>query len=188
MKNVKQEAINAQGDVAGRDINKTFNLNLTEKRSKYLCSLMEKFKKERDDNIQISTIIDELTHYKTPIISENIIGLENKLRKGNREDLIDDALITKEKFTKKLLKYEAFESAQGIYAYLLAHVYYNFKMHILPLIIEKKYDNSEINIFIDEKVIEPLYSELDENVLNIFKDEINGMLYFLTGNCHIKWM
>ena len=188
MNKVKQEGINSGGDTAGRDIKKTINVNLTEKRNKYLCSLMERFKKERDGNIQVNTIIDELTHYKTPIHSERIIGLENKLKKGKREDLLDDALITKEKFTKKLLKYELFESAQEIYAILLAHVYYNFRTHIVPIIKEETYSNSEINKLIDERVIDPLFNELDENVLKIYKDEINGMIYFLTGNCHIRWI
>lgn len=187
MQKVNQEHINANGDVAGRDVNK-YNFNLIEKRNNHLCKLMEKFKKERDGDVQVSTIIEELTHYKSPADSGDIIGLEEKLKLGTRLDLLDDALITKEKFTKKLIKYELYESAQEIYATLLAHVSYSFKTYILPKIIEQKYSNAEINEMIDKKVIEPLYSELDENVLRIYKDEINGMLYFLTGNCHIKWI
>lgn len=186
MNKVKQQNITAK-NVAANDII-YYNYNIEAKKNDYLCTLMQKFKKERDENLTFDSIIDELNHYKIPPNSEKIIGLENKLKKGKREDLIEDALITKEKFTKKLLKYEHFESAQEIYAHLLAHVTYNFIMYILPKIRENKYSKSEINELIDAKVIDPLFRELNENVLKIYKDEINGMLYFLTGNCHIKWL
>ncbi|MBK8945405.1 MAG: hypothetical protein IPM32_09065 [Ignavibacteriae bacterium] len=184
MNKVTQKEINTGGHVAGRDIN---IFNESEKRASYLCKLMQKFKKERDDNILVDKIIDELMHYKEAVDRNEIIGLNEKLKRGNREDLLEDALIMKEKFAKKLLKYELFESAQEIYATLLAHVNYNFKTFILPKIQENKLSKAEINQLIDSKVIQPLFDELDENYLRIYKDEINGMLYFLTGNCHIKW-
>ena len=40
---------------------------------------------------------------------------------------------------------------------------------------------------IDDKVIKPAIFVLGENVLKLLKEDINGMIYFLTGNCHIKW-
>ena len=120
MNKVKQEGINAEGDVAGRDIDKSIHFNFTGERSEYLFVLMKKFKKERDENIQVDTIIEELTHYKTPADSDQLTSLEEKLRQGKREDLLDDALFTKEKFTKKLLKYELFESSQEIYDLLMS--------------------------------------------------------------------
>ncbi|OGU35307.1 MAG: hypothetical protein A2068_12280 [Ignavibacteria bacterium GWB2_35_6b] len=182
---VKQSNITAGGSVAGRD-NNTYN-NISQNRNLYMCELIKKFKSEQEQNKTVTEIIDELRHYKTNIDNgSKVIGLEQKLINGSREDLIDFAIITKERFAKKLIKYEYFESAQGIFSYLLAIIYSNFNIYISPLLKENK-TAIEINKKIDEHVINPLLIELDENVLKIHKDEINGMLFFLTGNCHIKW-
>jgi hypothetical protein len=44
-----------------------------------------------------------------------------------------------------------------------------------------------INSLISEKVINPLIVELGDNLFDFTPDDVQGMLYFLTGNCHIKW-
>ena len=37
------------------------------------------------------------------------------------------------------------------------------------------------------EIIEPTYKHLEENILDINAVEIEGMLFFLTGNCHLRW-
>ena len=63
---------------------------------------------------------------------EEIGGLEEKLRAGNYENLLDFAQKTKELFTKKLASYQFSETAQEIHAYLLAEVYTRFNFHVFP--------------------------------------------------------
>ena len=91
----------------------------------------------------------------------------------------------KERITKKIKLNENSESAQEIYAYLLSQICSDFHLHIYPLL--KTHTISQINLLIDEKVIKPAVFILGENVLKLLKEDINGMIYFLTGNCHIKW-
>jgi hypothetical protein len=40
---------------------------------------------------------------------------------------------------------------------------------------------------IKDEIINVLLQKLGENILEIYADSISGMLFFLTGNCHIKW-
>jgi hypothetical protein len=48
-------------------------------------------------------------------------------------------------------------------------------------------DLTEIKRAVQHEIIDPIEAMLGENVLDLYADEINGMLYFLTGNCHIRW-
>jgi hypothetical protein len=41
---------------------------------------------------------------------------------------------------------------------------------------------------VQSQIISPVSELLGENVLDIYPDELSGMLYFLTGNCHIRWV
>jgi ABC-3C protein len=182
---VEQSNIKAGGDVAGRDITKIVIARNSS--TAYMNSLIERFKEEKKYNQKTAEIIEELKHYSTVVPNENVIGLKAKLEQGNRMHHLQFATETKEKFYKKLVKNEYSETAQEIYAFLLAEVYTNFRMHVSPQLGENL-SESQLNLLIDQAVITPVQDVLSENVLKIFKDEINGMLYFLTGNCHIKWV
>ena len=59
-------------------------------------------------------------------------------------------------------------------------------MHIIPL-IKEGLSKTLINKAIQETIIDPIHHLLEVNILNLCSDEIHGMLYFLTGNCHLKW-
>jgi hypothetical protein len=61
-----------------------------------------------------------------------------------------------------------------------------FENEIKPL-LQKGEDEQLINSMINERLVKPLIAELDENLLGFTAHDINGMLYFLTGNCHLKW-
>ncbi len=182
-----QENITAQ-KVAGRDaVDNTYTININRNgTSKYMEDLIAKFKVERATNVIFNDIIDDLQHYSTPI-DDNVVGVEAKLVMGNREADIPFAIATKEKFYRKLKKNEYSESAQEIYAFVMAEIFSNFNRHIYPLIKENK-PKEFINIQITELVIVPVQIILGENILRILADDINGMLFYLTGNCHIKWI
>jgi len=45
----------------------------------------------------------------------------------------------------------------------------------------------KINLLITERIIKPVQEDLGINLFRYNEDDIMGMIFFLTGNCHIKW-
>jgi hypothetical protein len=171
----------SNGDIIGRD-KFVFNSSVAAGRD-YLESLYAKFGGEQDPEIE--GMIDELQHY-TVKLEKDYRNLEQKLAAGDRIDHLDYAEEVKERFAKKLLANENSEVAQSIMASLLARVRCLFQNHIKPL-IKKGIAEIAINEAIDQHVIQVLTAELGSNLFKIFADEIYGMVYYLTGNCHIEW-
>lgn len=176
------------GDMAGRDVIKPiYNIGkISFGGQSQIERLYERFEKEKAESQLFTEIIEELLHFKTYAINEEVIGIERKLENGNRLLYLNFAEKSKEKFAKKLMINEHSETAQQIYAFLLAKVYTSFQSNVYPRISE---DHPEefINQLISEYIVKPLEEILGDNLLRIYDDEINGMIYFLTGNCHIKW-
>ena len=114
------------------------------------------------------------------------MGLEEKLRKGNRPDVIDVAIAAKDCFSKILVKHEYSCAAMEIYAYLLAKVHQLFSSVIYTKICRGA-SADEIDKLLVTEVYEKVEIILEENPLGISPEEIMGMLFFLTGNCHLKW-
>lgn len=187
-KKVNQSNNEVKGDIAGNDINKaTYNIGRTSIGGKsQLEKLYDRLEKEKKKSTVFSEIVDELLHFKSNADEAEFIGLEKKLENGNRENYLNFAEKSKEKFTKKLLRNEHSETAQCIYAFLLAKVYASFEQNISPK-IKENHPEIFINELVKQFIIIPLEEILGENLLRIYDDEINGMIYFLTGNCHIKW-
>ena len=176
------------GDQAGRDIiNNTINLYASDgSQPTPMGRLVEKFRKERQNDTQFHETLEILKHFAQPISGEDIAGLEAKLRVSGREGLLHFAQQTKELFTKKLVEHQFSEAAQEIHAYLLAEVYTRFHLEVFPS-IQRGASPEIVTTLVLQRVIQPVQALLDENVLRLFSTEINGMLYYLTGNCHIKW-
>jgi hypothetical protein len=87
---------------------------------------------------------------------------------------------------KKLAEFQFSRSAQEMQCLLLAEVYTRFHHCVWPALCEGRHQD-EIQTLIQKHIIDPVSQMLGENVLNIYTDELTGMLYFLTGNCHIRW-
>ncbi len=184
----QSDNIVTKGNIAGGDIhNTTVNIGRMPMEGKsQLEILYEKLKKEKESSRMFCEIIDELLHFKTYAENTEVIGLEKKLENGRRLQYLNFARKSKEKFTKKLLKNEYSETAQYIYAFLLAKVYSKFEMDIYPQILKGR-PEEYVNQLIKNLIVTPIENLLGDNLLHIYDDEINGMIYFLTGNCHIKW-
>lgn len=173
------------GSFTGRDDN-SIHINNSYSRSLYLEDLYEKFQKEKETNPELKDLCEELDYFNS-IIDEDIIGLENKLRNGNRERLIKYAIDVKEKFHKKLMKTSQYSIvAQDINVYLLSKVRRGFVMEIYSLICENE-SEEKINMLITERIINPVKADLGINLFRYDEDDIMGMIFFLTGNCHIQW-
>lgn len=70
------------GNFTGRD---SININNTYERSAYLQDLYEKFLKEKEENQELREFCEELDYFNS-IIDKDIIGLDEKLKKGGRLD------------------------------------------------------------------------------------------------------
>jgi hypothetical protein len=186
---VSQKNVQVSGDNAGRDVIKNVTINTGPPNgvlpgAAIIARLTQRYLQEKSSNTEFRETIDRLEHYQA--VTGPIVPLEDKLKQGGREDLIGFALKTKEMFAKKLAKHSLYESAQQIHAFLLAEVYTRYHEHVYQRVCNGE-PPEEINVLIRSYIIDPLLMMLGDNVLSHYADEINGMLYFLTGNCHIRW-
>lgn len=183
---IRQEKIAAGGNVSGRDMHTVINV-LPLNGSTYVANLERRFLAEQENDIRVQGIIPKLQHYLELTKEETVlIGLEKKLRNGGFDKIVNFAMDTKEQFSKHLMLYALSPSAQMIHAHMLAKVYTCFSMYVLPSIQEGK-DQNEIISLLRVKIFEEIENCLGNNVLNILDDEIAGMIFFLTGNCHLQW-
>lgn len=172
------------GDFAGRDLTKvqvTFSAgNLKE--------LYKRFEQERRQNQLFDEILYELDVFQRQKADETVIGLEAKLKDANKTDeLIEMAMELKETYAKKLEKNKLFESAQRINIYLLGFARTQFVTFVYPSIKDGSSDEN-VNNLMNRHVIQPMLSMLEGDTYGFSPQDIHGILYFLTGNCFIKWV
>jgi hypothetical protein len=149
-----------------------------------LQDLYEKFQKEKNENQELRESFEDFDYINS---DKDVIGLEEKLKNGNRENIIDYAKEVKERFHKKLLKTSQYSlAAQEINAYILFKIRRCFMEEIYTLICNNT-SKEQISSFITERIINPVKAELGINLFQYNEEDIQGMIYFLTGNCHIKW-
>lgn len=184
---VKVSDSSIRGRFTGRDDN-SLNISNTYERSTYLHDLYEKFQKEMEADPELKAICKELDYFNSQVENDEMIGLENKLIAGAKPPMIIRyAKYTKEKFHKKLMLTSQYSVvAQDINVYILSKIHRGFMMEIYTLICSNE-DESKIQAVITERIINPVKAELGLNLFKYDEDDIMGMIFFLTGNCHIKW-
>ncbi len=186
MTKIKQQDVNSDGgDIAGGNIIKptTYNNNTFNEMPTPTYFALQKLKDECDQNIE--GFIRELEHLMKEKENEEIVGLENKLNAGNRGDLIEYALEQKEAYYKKLLASSTLLSEQEFHLHIIAQVRSRFKT-IYAKIRSQEHTREQIDEEI-EKLIDIIYDKLLDDPLRLNRTGIDGIIYFLTGNCYIKW-
>jgi CRISPR/Cas system-associated protein endoribonuclease Cas2 len=165
------------GDQAGGDIYKdnVFQVGPVTPMSQ----LIAKYREECKNDADIRQTIEQLRRYQLPPEGE-VIGLEVKLRQGGRVELLHFALVATD------LKHEFSPAAQEIYVHLLAKVWQLFQQVVYPAICRGA-TPAEIDRLLADQIYAKVEALLESNPLKIQADEIMGMLYWLTGNCHLKW-
>ena len=135
-------------------------------------------------------IIDELLYYTTE--KDGTLGMERKLTDGGfREESILEALKQKEFYAKKSMRYDCYPSAQKIFLLLFARIKNEFNTSIYPL-IEAQQPLPVVMSQLRQKIVNPVMDMLDahgahDQYLNFTEDHIYGMIYYLTGMCHLNW-
>lgn len=184
---IHQDGNQALGDVVGRDKTEITNINQfgTPAPSSHLAQLLDRYRDELKCDKRTIEKLWELQRFGEP--KENpLIPLETKLKEGNREDMIEFALETKESFAKQLARHTHFESAQKIHLHLLSRIWSVFQTRILPQ-IRAGQPRLVVERLIQSEIIDPTLADLRDNPFHYSDPEVQGMLYYLTGNCHIRW-
>ena len=154
--------------------------------TRWFRSLSQEFASDR----RLCAKLHDLSRYRTRL--PKTIGLEAKLRDGGfRPADVASALRSKQSFSKKATRYQYFESALRIDDYLFAKLCHLFDTYAMPLITEGR-PLPLVRQAVYEQVITPLCEEIDrygadDSCLHYTEDDLYGMLYLLTGKCHIDW-
>lgn len=170
------------GDIVARD-----KIVFHQQPKTKLANLFERLKEEFEDQNIVDGISDNLKKYQN---DRDVIGLEQKLIDGGKQNQLDDAKWLKEEYYKKLTKFQFYEPAQEIHAFLLSVVHEKFRNLVRPK-IEAGASNEEISTIISNEIITPIMTKIEEegcdDIMGLSANDIDGMIFFLTGKCHIKW-
>lgn len=186
----KQEQTAGQGSTlyqAGRDIHQT-TINYSDR-----IQVMEKLvrlyndEKKKGLNSEFIGYIRKLEKFTTSIDGD-LLDLRQKLEAGGYKNDFDWALELKEEYAKILQENKFSLACQHIHAYLLAWIIVLFKQFVADAVKSGQSRDIVKQIIID-KVISPVENLVggENNVLELYSDDITGMIYYLTGNCHLKW-
>ncbi|RZJ42313.1 ABC-three component system protein [Pedobacter psychrodurus] len=157
-----------------------------------LSRLAQRFKRLQEEVQQNQTVedfLDDFKYYNTELDGRS---MPDKLQDGGFNSIeIRRATLRKHKYWKKMEKNKFYETAQKIDLEIFSFINHNFESYIEPL-IEKKANTSEIKLAVREKVVNPICELLNEHgayddFLNYDMDDIYGMIFFLTGKCHLNW-
>lgn len=170
----------ANGDVVGRD---KITTNILPQPTQ-MDMLTSRYKVEIKDNITTSTIIDELCHYQNSKFDDR--DLCEILEDAGFDYLIEEAEALKELVSKLIIKNQHYRSAQKIITFLLSEVESIFNSTIKPKLTGVNCE-SDLKVIFREYLEREINSHLGENALEIFNRQINGMVFFLSGNSHLEW-
>lgn len=179
-----QTGNSAEGDIVGGNQTKTVNNVFTS--TSPLTRLYEKFRKASEGQPYVAQISEQLQHYCSVVTDGDVRGLKEKLTAANRQDLMHAATTLKEAAAKTIMKWQTSGVAQDILTIILGQLYSAFLLHVAPA-IEAEKSRTEVDALISEKVIKPTAEMLGDNDLMLTPADILGLLFYLGGNCHVRW-
>lgn len=168
-------------DIAGRDI-----YNIYERQKSPLEILYEQLRSENENDVLAKDIADKLQHYCKKLEHGDVRGLEQKLISAGRADLIDLANTLKQEATKLIMRTQTSPAAQTIIMHILCKLYVAHVMFVQPA-VQSGRSREEVDSIVHDKVIAPVEAMLGANDLHISMADLLGLVYFLCGNCHIRW-
>lgn len=149
---------------------------------KAIQAIKEKIKEDS----ALEGIIEELAEYTTDRPDREVIGVEAKLIAGGRDDAIENAIYFKNKFERKLAKNQLSNVEQHVYAHVLGVIEMTFNQYVRPLILNGS-GKEVVDATIHKEIYEPVYKAIVSFDVSIDMKHVAGMLYFLTGKCHLVW-
>lgn len=182
---VNQSGNTAGQDIVGGDKKVIINNNYRHGYSS-IAKLYEKLRANDSQHQTSDRIKRKLNHYSTPGATSDVRGLEEKLKDAKRDYLIEHAIELKQDAAMIITELQTSGVAQEIITLLLAKIHKDFIMYVSPA-IQAGTSDPDIDKIIDEKVIQPAIEMLGDNDLTIIDTDVLGFLFFLGGNCHIRW-
>jgi hypothetical protein len=148
-----------------------------------LSTYLKELEYDGPDSEELIAIATELETYYG---NRDVIGLEIKLTNANRHDLLDDAMFEKHRITQKLMKQQLSLQLKRIYHQVLAMLVHRFRSGILPM-IAAGCSHAEVDEAVMELVKEIHGYTAASAKTNLTETDIHAMVFFLTGNCHLRW-
>ncbi|WP_294333733.1 ABC-three component system protein [uncultured Chryseobacterium sp.] len=149
----------------------------------------EKLQEEVRNDKRYETFIEDFNTYNT---IQDGIGLEQKLIDGgfSKREIIR-AMGFKEKYAKRVVQGEMFYAQQEIDVEIFSIIDNNFETYVFQKIIVDCDKNTILKCLM-ENVVQPILDILNregesDDFLNYTANDIFGMIYFLTGKCHLNW-
>lgn len=182
-----QKNIKAGGDVAGGNIVKPQTTFVFEAPKTQLGGLIAQLREQISKDPEAAEFVESLLSWINPKSTELKRDLEEKLNACDKGHLLVDALEAKERFAKQLKRTTFNPAIQEIYACILGEIYTNFNCRVKPKISTAAEPGATENAIAD--LANTITSQLADAPLSlgIGLTEVVGMLYYLTGNCHLDW-
>lgn len=180
---------NSAEKVIARDDNSVTNnyMNGTQKTISAIADMYLRILENSDQHINDDTyedVKDSLFRYRNP--KSEMKDLSTKLMEADRSELIEDALELKESTIKLMTRYEASNSGQFILVHILSTIASKHKAFVVPA-IKDKLSRATVDAIIDTQVIGNALEILNGTNRSITSEKMYGLMYYLAGNCHIKW-
>lgn len=163
-----------------------YDLREVQNQTNALLSLLEQSKNLCASDPDYLFMLEELNDFLQPRPARIVIGLDEKLTNGNREDLIDEATYLEGKFSRLVSRGQFSVKDQVTYLYCLSKINTTFSCYVKPL-FKKTVEPAIIDKILIEKVINPVFNDVSAVTVHITSEMVRGMIFFLTGKCHLKW-
>lgn len=153
-----------------------------------LNRLYRKLRDEAADDQELTDYIAQLQIFTRSVKDEAVVGLDGKFTAADRKDQLDMAMAMKEMVYAELRKNMFSRTFQTIYATLMGKIYEEFQTWVQPA-IAKGASREQIDQLVNTHVVRPVVTELEtcSEYDGVATSTVRGMIYFLTGNCHLVW-
>lgn len=150
-----------------------------------LGMLYAKLKADGVGDLSGDRFCEKLQHYLAARTDGDVRGLESKLEESGRLDQLETATELKESAAKAIMRRQTSLTAQRVFTIVLDELHTSFMLTVTPAIQEGA-GRREVDQCI-QQVVQGTKNILGENVLEITSKDLLALLYFLGGNCHIRW-
>lgn len=185
MQITRQSDNKASGDIiAGNKSETIFNI-ISAGGIDELSILYAKLKANGVGDTSNGNFCEQLEHYLAAKTDGDVRGLEAKLIESGREDQIPFAKELKERAAKAIMRHQSSRTAQRVYTILLDELHTSFTLSVIP-VIQAGGGRVEVDQCI-QHVLQNARAMLGENYFELTSKDLFALLYFLGGNCHIRW-
>lgn len=154
-----------------------------------IASRLEQFRNEIGKEVSEETK-EAVRYYQTKL--KGTKDMEAKLTDGGfKPASIREAKRQKEFWAKEAYRTSDYPRIQEDNFLLYTRIVNEFKIYILPMIDDEE-PLRDIMRELHERIVKPIMDIYQENGYNdenlrYTYDHIYGMIYYLTGNCHLNW-